>query len=256
MQSLKDLILNKNLAGSQVAVYWLGGTGYIIKDKNLLVGLDLYLTDSCKNDKDDFKRLMPPLLEASDLELDYLIATHDHGDHFDLSTLKDFISHDNRTLLVGPDSVMSAAKNSGISQSRLLKLNRNEHLKLDKLELSGVFADHGEYTPDCIGIIISLSGKNIYFTSDTCYRPDLPQLVNLDRSIDLLIVPINGKYGNPDSKDASYITAWVKPKTVIPSHFWLFKEHGGDPGSFVEHCKVIAANTKIEVPAIGEELII
>jgi len=68
-------------------------------------------------------------------------------------------------------------------------------------------------------------------------------------------VPINGK-GNPDPKDASYITGWVKPEKVIPSHFWMFAEHGGDPGAFMEHCRSIAPASEIIIPSIGEKIVI
>jgi len=256
VDNLKDKILKKKPDNDEVAVYWTGGMGYIIKDKNNTLGLDLYLSDACKNDKDDFKRLVPPPFEAGDIELDFLIATHDHGDHLDTGSINKFINSKTKTMLIGPDSVLSLARSFGIDDKKLLRLNRNSNIRLGKLELIGVLADHGDYSADCIGVIIILSNKRIYFTSDTCYRPDLPELVKIDKVIDLLIVPINGKYGNPDSKDASYITAWVKPKTVIPSHFWLFKEHGGDPGLFVESCSIIAPGSIVKVPAIGEEFII
>ena len=256
MDNLRDRILNKKITGNDVAVYWTGGMGYIIKSSNYILGLDLYLSDSCKNERDDFKRLVPPPLKAEDIELDYLIASHDHGDHLDTGSISSFINSGTKTILIGPDSVMKQANSLGVKSGRLLVLNRGGHLKFENLDLWGVFADHGQYSLDCIGLIISINSKNIYFTSDTCYRPDLPQLVNIDKVIDLLIVPINGKFGNPDSRDASYIAAWVKPKTVIPSHFWMFKEHGGDPGLFVEYCSTIAPKAKISVPAIGEELMI
>lgn len=254
MFNLAKKIINDKSGTNDVLLYWLGGASFIIKNNKKILGLDMYLSDTCRNERDDFKRLIPAPLKPEDIELDYLIATHDHGDHFDTGSLDKFISNKTKTKLIGPSSVLKVAEKLGIDTSKVIKLDRGEDIVGDGINIRGVFADHGKDSPDCIGVIIKIKGKNIYFTSDTCYRPDLPGLVNLKENIDLLLVPINGKFGNPDAKDASYITAWVKPEIVVPCHFWLFKEHGGDPGEFVSCCSSIAPNAKIKVLSIGEKL--
>lgn len=253
MNDLSDRIIKDIPSGNEVCLYWFGGMGYIIKNKNHTIGLDIYLSDSCRNEKGDFKRLIPPPVKPQELKLDFLIATHDHGDHFDIGSIPLLLNEKTNTLLIGPVSVIESSKKMNINESKLIKLDRNETKSFNEIIFTGVFADHGKYSTDCIGIIINISKKSVYFTSDTCYRPDLPELIPIKDDIDVLIVPINGKFGNPDAKDASYITAWVKPKIVIPSHFWLFKEHGGDPGQFVDYCSVIAPDSRIEVLAIGEK---
>lgn len=246
----------ENDTSDYVFLYWLGGAGFVIKHKNLRIGIDLYLSDACRNEKEEFKRLIPPPLDAEEIMLDYLIATHEHGDHLDVGSLKKFISDKTDTKLIGTGTVLKESRKLGIQDSRIIKLDRNEDIDQGDFKISGVFADHGNQSLDAIGALIEIGGKNIYFTSDTCYRPDIYRLVPLKKEIDLLIVPINGTYGNPDSKDASYITAWVKPKTVVPCHFWLFKEHGGNPGEFVKYCREIAPTSRIKVLAVGEEFYI
>jgi len=253
LRDLAKKILKNTASRNEVLLYWLGGSGYIIKNNIITIGLDIYLSNSCQKADEVYKRLVPPPLSPEDIKLDYLIASHSDGDHLDIGSLDKFISDKTDTKIIGPDSVIKRCKGLGIARERLIRLNRGEKIKINSLKLKAVFADHGEISPDCIGIIIHLSGKNIYFTSDTCYRPDLPELVNLNEKIDLLIVPINGKY-NPDFKDASYIAAWVKPEIVIPTHFWMFKEHGGEPGKFVEFCSQVAPGVKILIPAIGESI--
>ncbi len=237
-----------------VNIYWLGGTSYIIRSRKLTVGLDIYLTNACMGKDGSYKRLVPSPVKAEDLKLDYIIATHDHGDHFDKGSLSTLIESKDSTKLIGPASVKDAAKKLKINEKNIIELNRGQEIDLDNINIKAVFADHGADAPDCIGVIMAIDGKRIYFTSDTCYRPDLPELVDLGGKIDLLIVPINGREGNPDPKDASYITSWVKPDKVIPSHFWMFAEHCGDPGAFAEYCRAIAPGTEIIIPAIGERI--
>lgn len=253
MSDISSRIINAN-PDEGVMVYWAGGAGFIIKSKDITFGMDLYLSDACRSKEDSFKRLVPNPFSAEEIELDYLIATHDHGDHLDMGSIIKFINSNTKTKLIGPGSSLKLAQKMGIDESRLIRLDRENSLILKGLEIKAVFADHGIQSPDAIGVVINLEGKCIYYTGDTCYRVDFNELIQFDRKIDLLIVPINGKYGNPDSKDAAYIAEWVKPETVIPCHYWLFKEHGGDPGTFVEYCKEIARNVKVKVPSIGEEL--
>lgn len=251
--SLAELIMKRKVCENSVFVYWLGGAGFVIKNGRTVIGIDLYLSDACRNEKEEFKRLIPPPLTPDDLRLDCLIATHEHGDHFDVGSLHRFVSEKTETKLIGTNTVIKECQKLGIDGSRLLSLDRNESICLDEIKISGVFCDHGDQSPDAIGMIMEIEGKSIYFTGDTCYRPDLYKLIPLKEQIDLLLVPINGTFGNPDPKDASYITAWVRPKAVVPCHFWLFKEHGGDPGAFYKHCREIAPDTEIKILAIGEE---
>lgn len=251
--NIEEMFKEKQLKGN-LTLHWLGGTSYIIRSDKIALGLDLYLSNACMGEDGSFKRLVPSPVRPEKLKLDFIIATHDHGDHFDIDSLDKLIDGSNSTRLIGPASVMKAAKKLSISSNNLIELNRGQKIDLESISIKAVFSDHREHSPDCIGVIIAIGGKRIYFTSDTCYRPDLPELIDLEGKIDLLIVPINGKWGNPDPKDASYITAWVKPDKVIPSHFWMFAEHGGDPGAFTEQCKIIAPESEIVIPAIGEKI--
>jgi L-ascorbate 6-phosphate lactonase len=255
MNELAKQIMKPVTNLNDLVIYWLSGAGFIIKSKPVMLGIDLYLSNTCQNERGEFKRLIPPPVSPPEIKLDYLIATHEHGDHFDIGSVKEFINDGTATKVIGPGAVVKESEKLGIDQAKVIKLERNERLDLGTVTVRGVFADHGEQAPDAIGVIIAIGGKQIYFTGDTCYRPDFYQLVPISGPIDLLIVPINGKYGNPDPEDAAYITAWVKPKRVIPCHFWLSKEHGGDPGEFVRCCTEIAPQVKIEVLAIGEEFI-
>ena len=255
MYNLAEKINNKKSKPGELVLYWIGGVSYIIKYNKITIGLDLYLSDSCRNKKDEFKRIIPQFIGPEELKLDYLIATHDHGDHFDHGSIKGMVNNNTNTKLLGPDSVVKTARDLGIDSLKLIKFNRGNSIKINEINYTAVPSDHGEYSPDCIGIIIKMGGKNIYFTSDTCYRDDFLEMVDLKEKIDVLIVPINGKFGNPDAKDASKITNMVKPRMVIPCHFWMFAEHGGDPGEFKEQCSKIAPGVKMILPAIGEELI-
>ena len=71
---------------------------------------------------------------------------------------------------------------------------------------------------------------------------------------DLFLPCINGTFGNMGHIDAARMTQQVGPKIVIPQHFWLFVEQGGDPFGFVQACRYICPETKVVVLRLGEGL--
>lgn len=256
MNKLAEKIMDIG-ASDRVYLYWLGGAGFVFRYKDILVGIDLYLSDACNDPvTEEFKRLVPAPLEAEDIKLDYLISTHEHGDHLDVGSIHKFINRKTATKLIGTGTVINECEKMGVDKDKMIKLDRNESISFGNLKVEAVFCDHGDQSIDAIGAIITIGGCKIYFTGDNAYKPNLYKFIHPDNDIDILLVPINGTFDNPDPKDASYITAWVRPKTVIPCHYWLFKEHGGNPAEFVKQCSKIAPESKIKVLAIGEEFVI
>jgi L-ascorbate 6-phosphate lactonase len=90
---------------------------------------------------------------------------------------------------------------------------------------------------------------------DTCYRPDLltdPRL----RDLDLLILPINGAFGNLNEEQAAQVIATLKPKLAVPCHVWNFAEHGGSPGLFQEKMKELAPDCAYTLMRQGEGIVL
>jgi L-ascorbate 6-phosphate lactonase len=239
----------------EIVFYWLGGAGFIIKSNKLAIGIDLYLSDAVRNSNDDYKRIILPPVLPKNLTLDILIASHEHGDHMDTGSINNIVRNDNGTILLGPDSVIQLASELGVPSERMITFNRKDTYTVKECIMRAVPADHGDLSPQAIGIIITLQGINILFTGDTCFRTDYDEMIGLREKVDVLIVPINPAYGNPGPSGAAYIASIVHADTVLPCHYWLFKEHGGDPGAFLESCQRIAKTSKPQILAIGERFI-
>jgi len=237
-------------------LYWLGGAGFLVRADNLTIGIDLYLSNACMREDESFKRLVPPPVSPKDLKLDYLIASHEHGDHFDTGSIHQLISPANATQLICPGNTAKEAVYLGIDPARIHELNRGDSLDLNGFSIRAVMADHGDDSPDAIGFFLSVRGKVIYFVGDSRFRTDFLGCIGPHEAIDVLLVPINGRFGNPDGRDAAYFAQMLKPKVVIPCHYWLFLEHGGDPGDFLECCGRIASESKAKILSIGEDHII
>ena len=90
---------------------------------------------------------------------------------------------------------------------------------------------------------------------DTAFRLDL--LDNeLFKDIDLLLLPINGAFGNLNESQAATVVSKLKPKLAVPCHYWNFAEHGGNPNLFQQAMKELAPEQKYVLMCQGEGIIL
>lgn len=213
----------------ETAVFWLGQAGFLFKtEEGRLIAVDPYLSDCCQRYA-GFKRLLPRLFQPYDLAFDALIATHAHYDHLDIDALP--------MLLEGGRTAFFGALDTK-PECEKLKLTQNIHyISVGDLfyaagaRITATECDHGELAPDAVGLLIETGGRRIYIMGDTCYRPDLLD-GELYEGLDLLILPINGAFGNLNEEQAAAVAKTLRPRLTVPCHFWNFAEHGGDPARF------------------------
>jgi len=237
---------------NDVSLRWMGGAGFLVDTGSVIIGIDLYLSNSCMAPDGKYKRMTPAPAGPESLKLDYLVASHEHGDHLDTGSINKLVRADNNALLICPAATRAAAELAGVDRGRIVEFNRGQTFETDSFCIRAVPADHGDDSPDAIGFVLKVDGKVIYFMGDTCYRADLRQYIGGCEQVDVLLVPINGKFGNPGSREAALYMEMFKPKIAIPCHFWLFVEHGGDPGEFLGYCEELEFSTEVRVLAIGE----
>ena len=250
MGKLANDVIGTIVSKGNVAVFWAGQAGFIIKTpNNKLIALDLYLSDCCER-YFGFKRVMPYLLEAHELKFDYVVASHAHYDHFDVDSIP---------LLLAGSAMFIGAVDTKSECDRLEIKNNVRFLKcfdevtLDGIKIKGVPCDHGELAPDALGLWFEIEGKKIYFMGDTAFRKDYFENEAV-KNADLLIAPINGMFGNLNSKEACCAAEMLKAKMTVPCHFWNFAEHGGAPDEFISGMKEKGLNYKLL--RIGEGIII
>ena len=237
-----------------VAVFWLGQAGFLFKTASgQLIGLDVYLSDCC-NRYFGFKRLMPRLVEPGELSLDILIASHAHYDHFDVDSVPTLLSNANTVFLTALDG-KAECERLNLPENQIHYLKRGDVYKNDDLTVEALACDHGELAPEALGLLITFGEKRVYFTGDTAFRADIFQNKKL-KNIDLMIAPINGEFGNMNEKECAEAAAIVRPKCILPCHFWNFAEHGGDPGKFQSSMKNISPDIPYLLIPMGSMTII
>ncbi len=228
-----------------------GQAGFILETPNgFRVGIDLYLSDCC-NRYFGFKRLMPYIFKPQELNLDLLVATHAHYDHFDPDSIPLIMTNEKTRLLCAYDC-LEEVKRLTLDESRISYIRENEVFKNDEITIKAMPCDHGEETPYAIGLLIEIGDKKIHIAGDTCFREDNfsnPEIKNAD----IFIMPINGAFGNLDEYEGAKAAGIISPKLCIPCHYWNFAEHGGNPHLFMNEMKEKYSNIKYLIMRPGEE---
>lgn len=220
--------MSKNITSLTFA----GQAGFMLESKDgYRIGIDLYLSDCCYR-YFGFKRILPFLFNPLDLELDLLIATHAHYDHFDPDSIPLIMSNSKTKLLCAKDC-FTEAERLGLQQERITYISQQDTFEDCGISVKAMPCDHGPETPDAIGLLIEIDGKKIYIAGDTCFREDNFRNEEL-KNCDIMIMPINGAFGNLNEIEGAKAAGIINPKLCIPCHFWNFTEHGGNPQIFID----------------------
>lgn len=230
---METMLSRKN----QTALLFTGQAGFIMKSKSgKLLAIDIYLSDCVEQLEGHigFKRLVPSVIEAESLYLDIAVATHPHLDHFDKEALPVIIRNGNTKLFASEDCKQFESF-FDVGKERITYVKPGDEFILDDFKVHFINCDHGAAALDAVGVIVEVDGKRICETGDTCLRLDRVKEYLSDGELDVLIAPINGKYGNMDAKELSLLSSKIRPKITIPCHFGMFASHGGEPAAFMEY---------------------
>ena len=149
-------------------------------------------------------------------EADYVLVTHEHGDHFDQDALGllggQIVTNANCARMLGSDKMKSNAKVLSNGQSITLQ----EGISVKAVPAYNTTPGREQFHPKGRdnGYILSLDGFRIYIAGDT---EDIPELADI-KDIDLAFLPCNQPYTMTPEQciNAARI---IQPKVLIPYHF-------------------------------------
>ncbi len=189
-------------------------------------------------------------VKAADVDAEYIILTHAHGDHIGDSF-----------------SIAKRCGSSFICVNELAEYCKAKGFEAHNMHIGGGYdfefgrvkftiAHHGSMTPDNsyagepAGVILSIDGKNIYHTGDTGLFYDM-KLIGEMTPIDYMLLPIGDNFtmGITDAVKAVELTS---PKVAIPMHYNTFPVIEADPNEF--KIKAEAKGIKCIVLEYGEEI--
>jgi len=232
MRSIREL---RPPSGS-LAIWFLGQNGFILKDESgLLIGIDLYLTNSCADTPNSYSyrvdRQLPIFIEPEDLNIDVFIATHSHRDHTDPQTIGR-MSRITETMFLGPFDAARIFMQCGVPPSKCRVLHPGEVMALGSAELQATFAFPTDSTDlNHMGVLLTFgSGITFYNSGDTAWSDRLSLL--LPRDVDICTICINGGYHNLSPEHAALIIRDINPRVAIPCHYDMMVNNVGSPNMF------------------------
>ena len=253
MRDFAQKVASLQVPEGTVGVCFLGQAGFVFKTPdNQLIAVDPYLSNCCER-YFGFKRLMPYILDANDLIFDQIIASHAHFDHFDPDSIPVMMAN-GYTEFIGALDTKTECERLGIHEN-ITYLACGETLERGTVKITGVPCDHGKDTPYALGLLLKIAGKRIYIMGDTAYRPDYLENPLL-QGVDLLILPINGAFGNLNEEQAAKVVEELSPELTVPCHYWNFAEHGGNPGLFQQKMKELAPEKVYRLMRQGEMMLL
>ena len=189
-------------------------------------------------------------VKASDVNADYIILTHAHGDHIGDSF--DIAKRCNSTFIC-VNELAEYCKSKGFNAHNM-HIGGGYNFEFGRVKFT--IAHHGSMTPDNYyggepaGIIISADGKNVYHTGDTGLFYDM-KLIGEMTSIDYMLLPIGDNF-TMGITDALKAVELASPKIAIPMHYNTFPVIAADPNEFKKQAE--AKGFKTRVLNFGEEI--
>ena len=235
-----------------VRMWWLSQAGFAFKTPDgKVIFVDPYLSDAVER-LFGFKRLSLAPLAAEEARCDLLILTHEHADHLDPDALPIIAKNNPQCRFAAPDGCAEGLTAAGIPPERRVVLEPNAACDLGSVVVHAVPADHGDYSPSALSLLLDFDGIRIILTGDTSLRLGLMQPL-LEVKPDVILPCINGVFGNMNHIDAARLIEQAKPRYAIPCHYWTFAEQGGcDPAGFIHACNQFCPEVKALLLKPGE----
>ena len=194
-------------------VTWRGEACLLFANDKITVLVDPFLSD-------DGGRRYPADKSYLEIKPDVIVLTHSHPSHTDVKTLSVYLEKGNITVLCGEEAynlVLTIADGNNP-----VLLAPHSVYSINGVTFYAVKAEHTDRT--AIGVIIDDGEKTYYVSGDTLYNFDVIDDV-LDLApdgVDYAFLPINGRGGNMNAKDAADFAYEIDAGKAIPVHYGLF----------------------------------
>jgi L-ascorbate metabolism protein UlaG (beta-lactamase superfamily) len=225
-----------------VHIWWLGQSGFLIGHGGRHLLLDPYLSDSLtakyKGTATPHVRMQPRVVAPEELTfVDAVLSTHGHTDHLDGATLRAVGAP-----VVAPSRIHELARER--SGGEVTPVAEGETVEVAGFSVQAVPAEHpGEH---CVGYVIEAGGRRLYHSGDTTWiDPGV-------RGVDVAFLPINGKLGNLDGREAARLARLVEAALAVPCHYDMFEFNTATPEAFAVECERLGQAYR--VLALGERL--
>jgi len=258
---------NCKLKHGQLAFWWLGQLGFVVKAGNTVIYIDAYLSPGKS------RNIAPMIIPEEVVNADFFFGSHDHIDHIDKSIWKQLSVASPKAKFVVPQILVNKlSAEIGIPKVRFIGLSDGLSAMVNGFRMTGIAAAHEFLDKDpetglypYLGFILEIDGRVIYHSGDTCIYEGLTTKLQAYKKIDLMFIPINGrdakKYlnntiGNMTYQEAVDLAGVIKPRLIVPGHYDMFNNNLENPKLFTDYVDAKYPNQKYWVGDYGEAVII
>lgn len=229
-----------------VAFWWLGQLGYVLKMGESVIYIDAFLSPMTN-------RNIPPLLNPNEItNADFILGTHDHNDHIDRGVWHELSLSSPKAIFIVPKLLIEDLSNSlNIPKDRFIGLDDGLSFKNKKIKITAIPSAHELLDQDIesgcypyLGYIIEGNGLTIYHSGDTCIYEGLYSKLKKWGNIDIMFLPINGRdgvryknncIGNITYQEAVDLAGSIGPRLVVPGHYEMFSTNSENPLLFADY---------------------
>lgn len=215
---------------------WLGQAGFALRFGGARVLIDPYLSDHLgkkyRGSEQSHERMMPSVGAETFDGADYVLCTHEHGDHMDPEALPVLAARNPACRFLVPRASLEKARAFGVPAAQLTGLDAGEETALGAaLSVQAVPAAHetlernarGEHR--FLGYVLRAAGFAVYHSGDSVPYPELPRLL-AGQKIALALLPVNGRgkgvAGNFTFHEAAELCRAADIPYLVPHHFGMF----------------------------------
>ena len=263
-EELLDEIKATLLPEGVTAVWYLGQAGFAVKSGRTVYGIDLYLRDS------ESRQLPVPFTPAQAADVfDYVLCTHNHGDHLDEATVRGMAAAGSGAVFIVPAPFAGLTESFGVKKDHIIGAKAWEEVSLEGAKLTPVPAAHESFFFDengnheCLGYLLDMPGTRLYHSGDTIEWETMTEDIKPLRA-DVMCLPINGSdwhrkkkniIGNLDAREAADIADECGADLVIPMHFDMFAGNDENPAHFADYMYRYHRGRKYHIMVPGERLL-
>jgi L-ascorbate metabolism protein UlaG (beta-lactamase superfamily) len=168
-------------------------------------------------------------------------STHNHTDHLDAETLNGMQP---RHLVIPEANRAFVTQRLGCDPGWPIGLRPGESASVGPFRFHAVPAAHEQLSDECLGYVVEMGRYRLYHSGDTLIYDGMADVLR-PFAADLAFLPINGKVGNMNHRDAAWLGKQIGARCVIPCHYDMFEFNTADPRDFAEEAEALGLTYRV-----------
>lgn len=154
-------------------------------------------------------------IKASEVECDYILLTHAHGDH--LGDAPAIAKRTGAMILGVPEVLDVCLQAESDIKTHGMNIGGSIKLPFGKVRMTIALHSSGVAGGIACGYVIHIGDINVYFAGDTALFSDM-KLIGQKDPLDYAVLPIGDNY-TMGLEDAALAAQWLNTRNVIPVHY-------------------------------------